>query len=100
MALNRKTFPFNAGFNGGLDSFKKIVAVRLNVEANEVGTEKTVQKFALPGTNSEGLRIGPRDMPENRDARVGTCVLKHARQKREMVVLNQNQRLFHTLHLS
>src|SRR5580704_19540615 len=99
MALHRKTFPLYARFNSGFHGFKEIVAVRLNVEANQVGTKEAIQKFTLPGTNSEGLRIGPWDVPENGDACIGTCVLKHARQKREMIVLNQNQRLFHTFHL-
>ena len=35
--------------------------------------------------------IGPRNVPENCDAHVGTRLLDHARQQREVVILHEEQ---------
>ena len=70
--------------------FEKVVAVRLNVKADQVGAEQPVQQFALPGADPEGLGIRPGNMPENRHARVGALFLDHRGKQREVVVLHQH----------
>src|SRR5579872_4203471 len=96
--LHRRLVPVNTGFNNAVDRLQKVRTVRLNVESDEVRTEKPVYKFALPRADAECLRIRPGNMPENSDAGVGTTQLDHAWQKREVVVLQQDHRpadIFH-----
>src|SRR5690349_7917264 len=72
-----KPVPFCKSFQGAVHGFQEIVAVRLNVKADQIGTEKPVDEFTLPWANAKYLRVGPGDMPENRDARVGADFLDH-----------------------
>src|SRR3984893_5021925 len=90
LASHREAVPFRERFDGAIDSGKKIVAVRLNVKADKVGTEQTVDQFTLPRTNPEDLRIRPRNVPENRNTGVGPRFLDHARKQCEMIILHQN----------
>src|SRR4029077_3632733 len=91
--------PLNAAFQRPVDSVQKIVAMRLNVEADQVRAQQAVQQLASPGTNSEGFRIWPRDMPEDGHSGIGANLLDEPRQQREMIVLHQHHRVFFLLDL-
>ena len=62
-------------------------------EADQIGAQQALQQFALPRTNAEGLRVRPRDMPENGHARVWAPLFDHARQQGEMIILDQHDRI-------
>ena len=94
LAADRKTIPVGVGFQSAIHGLEKIIAMRLNVKADQIGAEQAVQEFALPGTDPERFGIGPGNVPEDRDASVGALLFDQARQKREVIVLNQNNRGF------
>ncbi len=79
--------PLGKRFERAVHRLQKIVAVRLNVKANEIGAEKTIDEFALPRTDPENFRVRPGNMPENRHSGVGPCVLDHPRQQRKVIIL-------------
>ena len=81
-------------FERAIDGFQEIVAVRLDVEADQIRAEQAIQEFALPGADAESLRIGPGDVPEDGHARIRAALLDHSRQQREMVVLHEHHRTF------
>ena len=87
--VDRKPLPLNAAFEHLVHGVEEVVAVRLDLEADQVGAQQAVQQFALPGADSERLGIGPGNVPEDRHARVGTQLLHQPRQQREVVVLHQ-----------
>ena len=70
--LDREVFPVDLRLQRTVHGLQEVVTVSLHVEANEVGAQQSVQQFSLPGTNVEGLGIGPWDMPEDGHAGVGT----------------------------
>ena len=95
--LHGKAFPFDSGFQNRVDGLQKIVAVSLCVKADQIGSEQAVEELALPGADAESFRIGPRNMPEDRDASVGTSLFDHPRQKREMIVLHEQEGMLRIL---
>jgi hypothetical protein len=82
-----------------IHGLQEVRAVGLNVEANQVRAQQSVYEFSLPGTNTECLRVRPRDMPEDCHARIGARLLNHPGQKREVIILGQQHRTVHALHL-
>ena len=87
--VDGKVLPLDARFQRTVHGVQKVVAVRLNVKADQVRAEQPVQQFVLPRADPEGLGIRPRDVPENGHARVGALFLDHRGKQREMVVLYQ-----------
>ena len=73
--------------------------MRLNVETNEIRSEKAVEKLPLPRADSKRFRVRPWNVPENRYARVGSRFLDHPRQQSEMIVLHEHQGMFSPRHL-
>ena len=72
--------PLRERFQRAVYGLQEIVAVRLNVKADQIRAEEAVDQLPLPGADSENLRIWPGNMPENRHSRVGPRVLDHPRQ--------------------
>ena len=70
VALHREVFPIDARLDDPVDRLQKIGAMRLDVESDQIGAQQAIHQLALPGANSEGLRIRPRNVPEDRDPRV------------------------------
>ena len=99
LATDFETGPVGEGFEGAVHGLKKIVAVSLHVKADKVGAKEAFDELALPGTNAEGFGIGPGNMPENGDTHVGARFLDHAGEKREVVVLNEEDRRGSAGHL-
>src|SRR5260370_10182282 len=73
--------------------------MRLNVKSDEIRSQQSVHQLPLPGTDTEGFRVGPRDMPENSHARVRPVLLDHLWQQSEVVVLHQHYGLGDVLDL-
>ena len=91
--IDCKTVPLDAGFKGLIHRLQKIIAMRLDMEADQIGAQQSVQEFPLPGADPEGFRVGPGNMPEDCDPRVGPLRFYEPGQQREMIILNQNERL-------
>src|ERR1700722_1521259 len=70
--LYGKSLPLDARLERGIDCLEEIVAVRLGMETDQVRAKQAVEELPLPRANAERFRIGPRNMPEDGDARVGT----------------------------
>src|SRR5689334_15321128 len=75
-----------------------MIAVILNVKSDEIGAKQAFQQFALPGADSKGFWVWPRDVPEDADSRVGAALLDHEGQKGEVVVLNNDDRVLRFGH--
>ena len=58
------------GFQDPVHRGEKVVAVKRNMEADQVRAQKTVQQLGLPGTNAECFRVGPWNVPEDCHARI------------------------------
>ena len=76
-----------------IDGLQEVVAVELRVKAQDVAAEQPVQQLDAPRADRERLGIGPRDVPERDDRRLRQPVADHPRQQREMVVLDQHDRV-------
>src|SRR5580698_8392848 len=73
--------------------------MRLNVKTDQVRTQQTVEQFALPGANTKGFGVWPRNVPENRDSCIRPLLLDQPWQEREVVVLKQYHRVRNILNL-
>ena len=92
-AVHRKVLAIDARFQRSVHRLQEIVAMRLDMEADEVGAEHAVQHLALPGADGERLGIGPGNVPELGDDQVGIIVaLEHARQQAKVVILDEDER--------
>jgi len=65
----------------------------LNVKSQQIISQQTFQDFFSPRANSEGLRVGPWNMPEMGEDGIGNSVFDHPWEKREMIVLDKNKGL-------
>jgi hypothetical protein len=99
MAEHSHVIAVSARFEHAIHRGEKIMAVKRNVKPDQVGAEQPIKQFGLPGANSECLRIGPGNMPEDRDARIGPLLLDKARQQSQMIVLHKDHRLRAVAHL-
>ena len=98
-AIDREVLPIDTGLQGAVHCFQKVVAMRLDVESDQVRSEHAVEQLALPGTDGERLGIGPGNVPENRHTRVGTPFLDHARQEGKVIILHEHGGARFTFHL-
>ena len=88
-AIDRVALPFDPAFEEPVDRLQEVGAVRLDVKADQVGAEQPVEELALPRTNAKRLRIGPGNVPEHGDSRVGALCFDQRRQQRKVIVLHQ-----------
>ena len=98
LAIDRETIPFRERLDRAVHGFQEIVAVRLDLEANEVGAQQTIDKLALPRADAKGFRIRPWNVPKDRNPRVGPRFLNHPRKQREVIILREKNRRFGALH--
>ncbi len=97
-AVDGESVPFGQRFDRAIDGSQEVVAVRLRVEADEVGANQAVHQLALPRADAEDLGVRPRNVPEDRHARVRTRLFDETRQEREVVVVHQQDRRTHVPH--
>jgi hypothetical protein len=83
------------GFQGAVHRVQEVVAMKLRVKPDQIRAEQSKKKFPLPRTDPEGFGVWPGDVPENSDASVGPAFFKKTGQKREVIVLNEDARVFH-----
>src|SRR5262249_1313752 len=94
-----KGLPVDAAPEGLGDGLKKIIAMVLDVKTDDIGAEHALEQLPLPWANSEGLGIGPRYVPKNRDAGVRAAHLDELREEREVVILDENEGLSDVFYL-
>ncbi len=89
LTVDGEAVPFGDRFHGMIHGFQKIVAVRLNMKTDQVGAEQSFDKLALPWADAEHFRVGPGNVPENRDSSVGARFLHHLWKQGEVIVLRK-----------
>src|SRR5260370_40222330 len=82
--VDGEPFPLDARLQRTIDGIQEVVAMRLNVKADEIRAQQSFQQFALPRTDPEPFRIRPGDVPEDGHARVRTLLFDQARDQREV----------------
>src|SRR5262249_34464659 len=71
--------------NKTIDRVDEIVAIELRMKAEHGAAEQSLDDRALPGTDAEGFRVGPRNVPERDDGGLRQPLANHLRQQREMI---------------
>src|SRR6202035_941900 len=99
LAVNLEAIVGRQGFNGAINAKQEIVAVRLDVKANQVGAEQAVDQLTLPRADGEHFGIGPGNVPEDGHTRVGPGFFHHAGKQREVIILRENDWRLHAFHL-
>ncbi len=87
---HRQVLVIDLAFHEAIHGIQEILAVIARVKPQDVGRQHVQQHLALPRTHAEGLGIGPRDVPEQRDRRLGYFLADQLRQQSEMEVLDQD----------
>ena len=67
--------------------------MELGVEAEDAAAEQPGEELVAPGADPEPLRVGPRDVPERDHRGPGQPLADHPRQQREVVVLDEDDRV-------
>jgi len=73
------SLPLDTGFKSAIHGIEKVPAMRLNVKADQIRAQQTVEQFMLPRADSERFRIRPGNVPEDRDPGIGPPFLDQAR---------------------
>jgi len=88
---DRESLPVDFRFKKPVDGFQKIIAMKLNMESYEVRSEHPLEDLLTPRADAVGFGVRPRDVPEKRHFRIGTLLLDHQGEEREMIILNEDQ---------
>ena len=99
--LDGEVLPVHPGFEYAIYGTQEVIGVSPNMEPDQIRAEQAIQQFTLPWADFEGLGIGPGNVPENRNPRVGQAIFHHAWQQSKMIVLDQHYWMFlarHFLH--
>src|ERR1700685_1494344 len=99
LAIDSEVLPVDSRLQSAVHRLKKIIAMRLDVKSNQVGAEHSVNQFPLPRADAKRLRVRPGNVPEDCNPSIRTFALNQSRNEREMVVLQQQQRLLEIGHL-
>src|SRR6185436_20956095 len=91
-ARDRELLAVDESFELAVDGVEEVVAVKLDVEREQVVAQQAVEQLALPGADPEDLGVGPGNVPELEDDGRREPLLDHARQQGEMVVLDEDER--------
>ena len=76
-----------------IDRVDEVVAMKLRVEPENAAAEQAVEQLLPPRANRERFRIRPRNVPERNDRRSRQRLPDHARQQREVIVLDEHDRV-------
>ncbi len=82
----------DARLERAIDGVEKVVAVILDVKAEQIVAEQPVQDVLAPRADAERLAVRPRNVPELAHRHVGPRFLHEARQQREVIVLHEHHR--------
>ena len=90
---DQRLLAIDTRFHEAIDRVEEIVAVELRVETDHRTAQQAGDDFLLPRADAEDFRVRPRNMPERDDGGVRQFIAQHARQQREVVVLDENDRI-------
>ena len=82
----------DARLERAIDGVEEVVAVILDVKAQQIVAEQPVQDVLAPRADAERLAVRPRNVPELADRHVGPRLLDESRQQREVIVLHEHHR--------
>src|SRR5271169_1983723 len=60
------------------------------MKTDEICPQQAVYQLPLPGADTKGFRVRPRDVPENSYPRVRSLFFDQPRQQSEVIILDQN----------
>ncbi len=86
-------FVLDARFEVAVHGLEKVLAVKSRVEPQDCAAEQALQQLDPPRTDAERLGVRPGDVPEGDDGRRRQTRLDHRRQQREVVVLDEDDRI-------
>ncbi len=87
---DRRMLVLDARLEEAVDRLDEVLAVETGVEAQDRRAQHALQDLAPPRADAERFRVGPGDVPEGQDGRVGQLLAHHRGQQREVVVLHQH----------
>src|SRR5258707_7351646 len=73
-----------------VDRVDEVVAMELGVKPQDAAAENPVDDRLAPRADPERLGVGPGNVPESDDGRFRQPLPDHARQQREVIVLDQD----------
>src|SRR5262245_25437569 len=88
-----RMFAIDPALDETVDRVDEIVAIELRMKTEHGAAEQSLDDRALPGTDAEGFRVGPRNVPERDDGGLRQPLANHLRQQREMIILHEYQRV-------
>ena len=94
MLHDRVVLSVDAGLEEPIHGVHEVVAVGLGVKAQDARAEHSLEQLVAPGADAEPLRVGPGDVPEHDDGRPGQPLANEARHEGEVIVLNEDDRIF------
>ena len=59
VSIDRKAIPFDPALQRLIHRLQEIIAMRLDVEADQIRAQQPVEQLALPGADPECLGVGP-----------------------------------------
>src|SRR6266545_1719666 len=72
---------------------EKVAPIPFDLEGDEVVGEEALHDLAAPWAHAEAIRVGPRDVPEDRCARRRLQLSQLAGHEREVIVLDEDRRV-------
>ena len=76
-----------------LGRHQEVPAVALHLKGDQVVGEQSRDQLAPPRADAKSIRVGPRDVPEERGAGVGPQRPQRRRHERQVIVLDEHRRV-------
>src|SRR5262249_50707713 len=86
--------PIDSRVQHALGGVHETIAVVRRLESDDGAAEETFEQLPAPGTGDVLPRARPRNVPEGNDGRKRQPVANHARRDREVIILDEHERLF------
>ncbi len=90
---DRRVFVADARFEVAIDRIDEVAAMVLRMEAEDRAAEQSFEDLLAPRANAERFRIRPWNVPERDDRRLRQPLVNEARQQREVIVLDEHDRV-------
>ena len=87
-----RRFRIDLGLELLLDRKQEVAAIALELKREQIVGQQTLENLAAPGADAQPVGIGPRDVPEQRRARVRSQGAQRRGDQRQMVVLDEYRR--------
>ena len=100
VAVDGEAFPLDAALDGLIHGFEEIIAVRLDVEADQVGAQQAVEKFRCQGQMRKASGLGQGMCQKIATRASGRAVLDQPRQQSEVIILDQHEGLLRRIAIS